>query len=411
MSASAGARARMVVLSGQYQGHAFDLTGAVTIGRSAECEIVFDLPSVSRQHARVEPRGEGFVALDLGSRNGIKVGGVAVHESPLNDGDVLTVGDVQLRFEAVKGPPPPPAATTAGGLSAPARPATASVKHLKFKLLIAVAIGLVTALVLGFFLLKILYDAPQTRVANLRPMVLRVGENKWMRVSGWRQLRIGNSRDWTWVRLGDFADVSVQAPPAGAPSAPATPTEPIVAVQRYDPGEVVVTGKSGGDTTVTFLMNSGAVLHMRVLVRGRLEDPVEELRNLDLGEEGRRLRAIQYVEAGKGIQADRPYLALQEYRKALVVLEKVRDKGAVFLEARTRAQKAEADVNRRWEELRTAVSVAATSNDRTRQMQLLEEATKLIPDPNDPRYQKAQGRLQQLIEEEIKARQDRSGRR
>jgi hypothetical protein len=405
----------MVVLNGQYQDHAFDLAGPVTIGRSAECEIVFDLPSVSRQHARIEPKGAEFIARDLGSRNGIKVGGIGVHESALNHGDVLTVGDVQMRFELLKpGAAAPPAATAEVAAAPAARPATAPIGHLKIKLMIAVGIGLVTALLLGFLLLKVM-EEPGARVADLRPMIIKVGENKWMRVNGWHQIRVANSRNWNWVWLGEFAELSVENAPgrpraqAPADTDAALRPDAVVAVQRYDAGELVVTGKSGGDATVVIRLMSGSELRLRVLVRGRVEDPVEELRALDLGQEGLRLRAMQYVAIGKSIQIDRPYLALLEYRKALLVLDKVDDKGAVFLTARTGARDAEAAVAKRWEELRTSVSMAATSNDRARQMQLLEEAMKLIPDPNDPRYQKAHSRLQQLIEEEIKSRQNRSG--
>ena len=417
MSPSSGVRARMVVLNGQYQGHAFDLAGPVTIGRSAECEIVFDLPSISRQHARIEPQGDQFIARDLGSRNGIKVGGLLVNESALNNGDVVTVGDVQMRFETVKassaGAAPSPAATAAVSATPGGPAATAS--HLKFKLLIAVGVGLVLALVLGFFLVNILYGDAQTRVGAMHPIIIKVGENKWIRIMGWHQIRVGNSRNWTWIRLEDFADANVEgegAPPraeGAADTDAAKRNEACVAVQRYDTGELVISGRRGGDATVKITMNSGAIIRLRVLVRGRIDDPIEELRALDLGEEGRRLRAMQYVQVGKGIQADRPYLAMLEYRKALVVLEKVRDPGAVFVEARSGAKTAEAAVNEKWEKIRTAVSMA--ENDRTRQMQLLEEAMKLIPDPNDPRYQKAQARLQMLVEEEIKSRENRSGGR
>jgi hypothetical protein len=38
-------------------------------------------------------------------------------------------------------------------------------------------------------------------------------------------------------------------------------------------------------------------------------------------------------------------------------------------------------------------------------MDLLQQAVKLIPDPNDPRHQKAQGALRALIRRQIEERQ------
>jgi hypothetical protein len=43
-------------------------------------------------------------------------------------------------------------------------------------------------------------------------------------------------------------------------------------------------------------------------------------------------------------------------------------------------------------------------------MQLLQEALKLIPDPNDPRHQKSQARVQQLIRAEIEEREHPRGK-
>ena len=73
---------------------------AVSIGRQAECDIVLGDPNVSRRHAEVRPRGDGFEVADLGSTNGTRVNGVAVKERRLSDGDNITLGGTTLRFEA-----------------------------------------------------------------------------------------------------------------------------------------------------------------------------------------------------------------------------------------------------------------------------------------------------------------------
>ena len=53
----------------------------VVIGRDLDADIRVDDSSVSRQHAAVERRGDGFVVRDLGSRNGTQV-----NEHHLRDG-------------------------------------------------------------------------------------------------------------------------------------------------------------------------------------------------------------------------------------------------------------------------------------------------------------------------------------
>ena len=47
-----------------------------SIGRLPECDITLDDPNVSRRHAEIRPRGDGFVLVDLGSTNGTRVNGV-----------------------------------------------------------------------------------------------------------------------------------------------------------------------------------------------------------------------------------------------------------------------------------------------------------------------------------------------
>lgn len=72
---------------------------AVSIGRGADSVIVLGDPNVSRRHAEVRPRGDGYVVVDLGSTNGTRVNGALVSERPLADGDVLSFGATHLRFE------------------------------------------------------------------------------------------------------------------------------------------------------------------------------------------------------------------------------------------------------------------------------------------------------------------------
>jgi FhaA, N-terminal domain/FHA domain len=72
----------------------------IGIGRLADCEIVLEDPNASRRHAEIRPDGDGYVVTDLGSTNGTLVNGQPIDRRRLNDGDVVTIGAHNLRFEA-----------------------------------------------------------------------------------------------------------------------------------------------------------------------------------------------------------------------------------------------------------------------------------------------------------------------
>lgn len=74
--------------------------GIVSVGRLPECDITVVDPNVSRRHAEIQSRGDGFVVVDLGSTNGTRVNGVRVSERELRDGDELGFGNVRLTFQA-----------------------------------------------------------------------------------------------------------------------------------------------------------------------------------------------------------------------------------------------------------------------------------------------------------------------
>jgi hypothetical protein len=78
----------------------FDLPrGLTVIGRSLDCNLTIEDPLVSRQHARIVVDDEGGVVEDLGSRNGVRVNGIAVHApTPLRDGDRVRIGTQDFVF-------------------------------------------------------------------------------------------------------------------------------------------------------------------------------------------------------------------------------------------------------------------------------------------------------------------------
>lgn len=71
----------------------------LVIGRGAESEVRLDGALVSRQHARVYRKGNEVLVEDLGSRNGILVNGNKILSASLKRGDVITVGEYELKFD------------------------------------------------------------------------------------------------------------------------------------------------------------------------------------------------------------------------------------------------------------------------------------------------------------------------
>jgi pSer/pThr/pTyr-binding forkhead associated (FHA) protein len=69
------------------------------VGRDEDADIRVDEPLVSRAHARIEARGEGYVVLDLGSTNLTKVNGAVVTECVLRDRDEIRFGRALCRYE------------------------------------------------------------------------------------------------------------------------------------------------------------------------------------------------------------------------------------------------------------------------------------------------------------------------
>jgi hypothetical protein len=112
--------------------YALDERGA-RIGRGPDNEIRPDDPTISRNHAAVALEEGGAVVRDLGSRNGTLVNGEKVAKRLLRHGDIIEVGQHQIRYlsEGVSRAKEtmvlsmPPAAPTGTGF----RP-TASIKRL-----------------------------------------------------------------------------------------------------------------------------------------------------------------------------------------------------------------------------------------------------------------------------------------
>ena len=73
--------------------------GDTIIGRSATCQVTIEDPLVSREHARIRIHGERATIEDLGSRNGVQVGGNPLQNVHLlRDGERVRIGTQEMVF-------------------------------------------------------------------------------------------------------------------------------------------------------------------------------------------------------------------------------------------------------------------------------------------------------------------------
>ena len=94
---------RLQVISGgepQLQvGDIFEFETYATLGRAPDNHIILPDTCVSSYHARLDRRDGEWWLTDLDSRNGTMLNGVPITKSvPLADGDVIGVGQVELRL-------------------------------------------------------------------------------------------------------------------------------------------------------------------------------------------------------------------------------------------------------------------------------------------------------------------------
>src|SRR5881296_1842095 len=99
--------AKLVVLSAGMTGRTHELKAEkTTIGRVEDNTFQIAEPSVSSHHCEIVLRGDDVLVRDLSSTNGTYINGEKVSESPLKVGQILRLGQIEMRLESDVPPAP-----------------------------------------------------------------------------------------------------------------------------------------------------------------------------------------------------------------------------------------------------------------------------------------------------------------
>lgn len=134
-------------VSGPTFGKTFGVTGALTLGRSAECDIAIPSDEISRHHAKLQVVADGVMVEDMGSANGTFVNNQRVLVPTL-----MKHGD-ELRLDTVRFMLMSPTAEAAAAAQRPAEmPMTAVSAKSRKGLWIAILVILVLIAAVALFL-------------------------------------------------------------------------------------------------------------------------------------------------------------------------------------------------------------------------------------------------------------------
>ncbi len=101
--------AKLVLLSSGMTGRTHELkVDKTTVGRLEDNTFQIAEPSVSSHHCEILRRGSDIVVKDLNSTNGTFIGGEKVSESVLKPGQILRLGQIEMRLETDEAPAPSP---------------------------------------------------------------------------------------------------------------------------------------------------------------------------------------------------------------------------------------------------------------------------------------------------------------
>lgn len=91
---------KLVVLTEGFAGTSYELKGErTTVGRMEDNAFQIPEPSVSSHHCEIVVRGTEIVVRDLNSTNGTFINGQPTKEGVLKPGQILRLGQLEMRLE------------------------------------------------------------------------------------------------------------------------------------------------------------------------------------------------------------------------------------------------------------------------------------------------------------------------
>ena len=91
--------ADITITNGCFSGLEISLKNNTTVlGSDISCDICLDHSFVSDQHATITKTDGYYVLEDLNSRHGTSINGTEVHKIKLKKGDLIGIGNFELRF-------------------------------------------------------------------------------------------------------------------------------------------------------------------------------------------------------------------------------------------------------------------------------------------------------------------------
>lgn len=417
-------RAKLRIINSRLSGKEFVLPGhPVTIGRSQENDFVIPDQSVSRQHVRVELNGGRCAVTDLGSHNGIVLGGKTLRKAVLNKGDRFELGDVAIEFttEEVKEQPAaqaPAAGPAAAAGLAPAVPegyelakpaagvpgerpvfvddllGLGSVAEAQSGAEEKAAVSgarsaakylLVMAVIIALGAVAWHFAGDRSVHENIKPVIVKAGETKVIdlginiRTEGGRVITYIDHRESyyeTPVDPGDedVAELTVEATSSGNTGFMATITGHDIDRET----DVVLAGPRGRRCIV------------RILVRGAVSGPPvnERLSNEERIAIARQLMTGAY----SALQADYVYKAMKKFERAEVVLQRVKTSAGLALRRKAEREndRAREKIKEKFDEIKFQALAMLRERDDRGVAKAVEELRNLIPDEEDHRHKKLQ---------------------
>jgi sigma-B regulation protein RsbU (phosphoserine phosphatase) len=94
--------AKLRIIGGKNSGISYQLVDAITtMGRSPGCHVVIPEEAASRQHAEIMHTPEGYLLVDLQSRNGTSINGFTIEgQTLLRDRDRISICSTTLEFQS-----------------------------------------------------------------------------------------------------------------------------------------------------------------------------------------------------------------------------------------------------------------------------------------------------------------------